>query len=59
MVKKLKGDSFFLSANDLKTGGVVYYDGNNWSKKLEKAKNFIVMKLKNTKILQKNLKKNV
>ena len=40
MVKKLKGDSFFLSANDLKTGGVVYYDGNNWSKKLEKAKKF-------------------
>ena len=40
MVKKLKGDSFFLSANDLKTGEVVYYDGNNWSKKLEKAKKF-------------------
>ncbi|MBD22845.1 MAG: hypothetical protein CL572_04195 [Alphaproteobacteria bacterium] len=37
MVKKLKGDFFFLSANDLKTGAVIYYDGNNWSRKIEKA----------------------
>ena len=39
MAKKLKGDSFFLSANDLKTGSVVYYDGKSWSSKIEKAKN--------------------
>ena len=38
MAKKLKGDSFFLSANDLKTGSVVYFDGKNWSSKIEKAK---------------------
>ena len=38
MVKKLKGDSFFLSANDLKTGSVVYYNGEGWSKKIDKAK---------------------
>ena len=37
MVKKLKGNFFFLSANDLKTGAVIYYDGNNWSRKIEKA----------------------
>ena len=38
MAKKLKGDSFFLSANDLKTGSVVYYNGNDWSEKIYKAK---------------------
>ena len=38
MAKKLKGDFFFLSANDLKTGCVVYYDGKSWSSKIEKAK---------------------
>ena len=38
MAKKLKGDFFFLSANDLKTGSVVYYNGNDWSEKIYKAK---------------------
>ena len=38
MAKKLKGDSFFLSANDLKTGSVVYFDGDDWSSKIDKAK---------------------
>ena len=38
MAKKLKGDSFFLSANDLKTGSVVYYNGDDWSEKIYKAK---------------------
>jgi hypothetical protein len=38
MAKKLKGNSFFLSANDLKTGSVVYYDGKSWSGTIEKAK---------------------
>ena len=50
MAKKLKGDSFFLSANDLKTGSVVYYNGDDWSSKVYKAKKSIVLKLKNTKI---------
>ena len=36
--KNLKGDSFFLSANDLKTGSVVYYNGDDWSEKVDKAK---------------------
>jgi hypothetical protein len=38
MAKKLKGDFFFLSANDLKTGCVVYYDGKSWSSTIKKAK---------------------
>ena len=38
MAKKLKGDFFFLSANDLKTGSVVYYNGDDWSEKVYKAK---------------------
>ena len=38
MAKKLKGDFFFLSANDLKTGSVVYFDGDDWSSKIDKAK---------------------
>jgi len=38
MAKKLKGDFFFLSANDLKTGSVVYYNGDDWSEKIYKAK---------------------
>ena len=59
MAKKLKGDTFFLSANDLKSGGVVYFSGRKWLKKIEKAKNFNEMRLRNTKILQKNLKMNV
>ena len=57
MVKKLKGDSFFLSANDLKTGGVVYYDGNNWSKKLEKAKKFYRDEIEKYENIAKNFEK--
>ncbi|MEC8265233.1 MAG: DUF2849 domain-containing protein [Pseudomonadota bacterium] len=38
MAKKLKGDTFFLSANDLKSGGVVYFSGRKWLKEIEKAK---------------------
>lgn len=38
MAKKLKGDFFFLSVNDLKTGSVVYYNGDDWSEKIYKAK---------------------
>ena len=38
MAKKLKGDFFYLSANDLKTGSVVYYNGDDWSEKIYKAK---------------------
>ena len=46
MVKKLKGDSFFLSANDLKSGSCCLFDGDDWSSKIEKAKKLIVVKLK-------------
>ena len=31
MGKKLQGDFFFLSANDLKTGEVVFLTKNGWS----------------------------
>tara|TARA_Y100000589_G_scaffold330053_1_gene378519 strand:- start:3602 stop:3877 length:276 start_codon:yes stop_codon:yes gene_type:complete len=37
MAKKLKGDFFYLSANDLKTGAVVYFTANEWSKNLKDA----------------------
>ena len=38
MAKKLKGELFYLSANDLKTGAVVFYSNKSWSKDLDKAK---------------------
>ena len=37
MAKKLRGELFYLSANDLKTGEVVYYSNESWSKDLNKA----------------------
>ena len=37
MAKKLRGELFYLSANDLKTGEVVYYSDQSWSKDLNKA----------------------
>ena len=37
MAKKLKGDFFFLSANNLKDGSVVFYSENGWTSKFEKA----------------------
>ena len=37
MAKKLKGEYFYLTANDLKTGSVVYYSKNNWSSDLTNA----------------------
>ena len=52
MAKKLKGDSFFLSANDLKTGCVVYYNGDDWSEKVYKAKK------RNNILINDDLKKN-
>ena len=36
--KKLKGELFYLSANDLKTGEVVYYSNKSWSKNLKEAR---------------------
>tara|TARA_B100000035_G_scaffold282542_1_gene264179 strand:- start:869 stop:1138 length:270 start_codon:yes stop_codon:yes gene_type:complete len=38
MAKKLRGELFYLSANDLKTGEVVYYSDKSWSKDLKKAR---------------------
>ncbi|MAT33485.1 MAG: hypothetical protein CMP42_06000 [Rickettsiales bacterium] len=38
MAKKLKGELFYLSANDLKTGEVVYYSNKSWSKNLKEAR---------------------
>ena len=31
MAKKLKGDYFYLTANDLITGNVLYFGDNKWS----------------------------
>ena len=36
MAKKLKGDYFYLSANDLITGDVIYL-GKEWSKDFDEA----------------------
>ena len=38
MVKKLRGELFYLSANDLKSGEVVYYSNKSWSRNLKKAR---------------------
>ena len=38
MAKKLKGELFYLSANDLKTGEVVYYSNKSWSRNLKEAR---------------------
>ncbi len=37
MAKKLRGDFFFLSANDLKDGDVVFYGENGWTPEFKKA----------------------
>ena len=38
MAKKLKGELFYLSANDLKSGEVVYYSNKSWSRNLKEAR---------------------
>ena len=37
MAKKLTGEEFYLSANDLTTGEVIYFTKNNWSTDFNKA----------------------
>ena len=37
MVKKLKGDFFFLSANDLIEGKIIFYGENGWTSAFDKA----------------------
>ncbi len=37
MVKKLKGEQFYLSANDLTSGDVIYLSKNKWSTDFNKA----------------------
>ena len=37
MAKKIKGDLFLLSANDLKTGEVLFLSNNGWSPDSNKA----------------------
>ena len=37
MVKKLTGEEFYLSANDLTTGDVIYFAKNKWSTDFSKA----------------------
>ena len=37
MAKKLRGDHFYLSANDLISGDVIYLTKNKWSKNFNEA----------------------
>ncbi|MAI29293.1 MAG: hypothetical protein CMP38_03695 [Rickettsiales bacterium] len=37
MVKKLKGEQFYLSANDLTSGDVIYLSKDKWSTDFNKA----------------------
>ena len=37
MVKKLKGDTFYLTGNDVKSGSVIYLTKENWSNNFNKA----------------------
>ena len=37
MAKKLKGDFFFLSANDLKEGGMLFYGKNGWTPEFDES----------------------
>jgi hypothetical protein len=37
MAKKLRGDFFFLSANDLKNGDIVFYGDHGWTAQFDKA----------------------
>ncbi len=37
MAKKLRGNFFFLTANNLRTGQVVYYTKTGWSSEIKKA----------------------
>ena len=37
MAKKLKGDYFYLSANDIISGSVLYYKKGGWSKNVDEA----------------------
>ena len=37
MAKKLTGEEFYLSANDLTTGDVIYFAKNKWSTDFNKA----------------------
>ena len=37
MAKKLRGEQFYLSANDLTSGDVIYLAKNKWSKNFNEA----------------------
>ena len=37
MAKKLRGDFFFLSANDLKDGDIVFYGEHGWTPQFDGA----------------------
>ena len=50
MAKKLTGEEFYLSANDLTTGDVIYLAKNKWSTDFNKA-----IKIKKNEIETKNL----
>jgi len=37
MAKKLRGDTFYLTGNDVKSGSVIYFTKENWSNNFKKA----------------------
>ena len=37
MAKKLKGDFFYLSANELKEGGIIFYGKSGWTNEFSQA----------------------
>ena len=50
MAKKLQGDFFYLTANDLISGAVVYFNNKNWSENFEDARIGLAEILKNKPI---------
>ena len=56
MAKKLKGDFFFLSANDLKEGGMLFYGKNGWTSEFDEAIKIPRKKLNFTKVNVKFMK---
>ncbi len=54
MVKKLHGDFFLLSANELESGKVVFYTGKGWDRDSKKAVRIDKNELEKYKEIAKN-----
>tara|TARA_B100000886_G_scaffold339270_1_gene304244 strand:- start:614 stop:892 length:279 start_codon:yes stop_codon:yes gene_type:complete len=58
MVKKLEGDFFFLSANDLISGNVVFFSKKGWSNNKSSALKIKKSELKKYEEISKQEEKN-